>query len=527
MVARRAAAACALLTTIATIYAPVDAANQSLCCFQGAGRLPRGQMLSSCPASLSVSPPLSSTVRTTIRSRLPHYAASQADTRRRRILTVVAATKDNEKTADDKDNKEDEDGKKGWFGFGGGDGDKDKDDADEKTDKKRNQRKRNFFRRLADGDKRKDKKEAKGSQSDDDTSESGGFFRRILRSRSGDDDDDEKTDKNDKGDSGGKLSLPSVDINAFVGPRMSGIVTELGVRAELRLTPEEVARKEKARMAMEMAKVRRIEAQKRQEEKVRAAKERAAKLAEERRLAEQKKKEILERQKAVREAAKTKPGSSKSRATDEKSVTDDEKSGRWPNISFGGGDDKSEDKAAAESKRSKSEKNEGGGGVFSGLSAIFGGGSEKEQVGEWIVVCPKTRIMPGVVVPVVAGGLDLLIVASKDGRRLACISNSCPHLGTPLETGIVERRPVTGSAARKGDVADDGCEDCIVCPTHNTAFALASGEVRGEWCPYPPVIGKMMGTVKTQANLPTFQIRVRGKNIEVRLASSLDDIKER
>ena len=117
----------------------------------------------------------------------------------------------------------------------------------------------------------------------------------------------------------------------------------------------------------------------------------------------------------------------------------------------------------------------------------------------------------------------LLIVVSKDGKQLACISNSCPHLGTPLETGLIERRPIAGSASQKPGVADDGCEDCIVCPTHNTAFALASGEVRGEWCPYPPVIGSMMGAVKTQQNLPTFQIRARGKNIEVRLASSLDD----
>ena len=524
MVARRAAAACALLTTIATISAPVDAANQSICCFQSAIKFP-SVPISSCPVSVSVSPPLSSTLRTTIRSRLPH--ASQADIRRRRLLTV-AATRDDKKSTGDKADKEGEDGKSGWFGFGGGGGDKDKDDADEKTDKKRDQRKRNFFRRLGDGDKKKDKKEAKDGKSDDDTSESGGFFRRILRSRSGDEEDeDEKTDKKDKVGNSGKLSLPSVDINAFVGPRMPDIGTELGVRAELRLTPEEIARKKKARMEMETAKVRSIEAQKRQEEKQRAAKERAEKLAEERRLAEQKKKEILERQMAVREAAKTKPGSNKSKATDEKTVTDDEKSGRWPSISFGGGD-RSKDKVEAESKKSRSEKNEGGGGVFSGLSGIFGGGgAEKEQEGEWIVVCPKTRIMPGVVVPVVAGGLDLLIVASKDGKRLACISNSCSHLGTPLETGIVERRPVTGSAARKGDVADDGCEECIVCPTHNTAFALASGEVRGEWCPYPPVIGKMMGTVKTQANLPTFEIRVRGKNIEVRLASSLDDIKER
>jgi len=59
---------------------------------------------------------------------------------------------------------------------------------------------------------------------------------------------------------------------------------------------------------------------------------------------------------------------------------------------------------------------------------------------------------------------------------------------------------------------------------HRTAFALQNGEVRGEWCPYPPVVGKLMGTVKTKSNLATFEIRVRGKNIEVRISSDLNSV---
>lgn len=169
---------------------------------------------------------------------------------------------------------------------------------------------------------------------------------------------------------------------------------------------------------------------------------------------------------------------------------------------------------------------------------------------EWFPVFPKTRISPGEMVPVTVAGIDLLVIASNDGRKLYCIANSCPHLGTPLETGMLQRRPIETSSKMSplstkilstksfststSPTTDesppllselevmtllqqDGCEDCIVCPLHHTAFALESGQVRGEWCPYPPVIGKIMGTVNAANPAAVFDIRYKGKNVEVRI----------
>jgi nitrite reductase/ring-hydroxylating ferredoxin subunit len=165
---------------------------------------------------------------------------------------------------------------------------------------------------------------------------------------------------------------------------------------------------------------------------------------------------------------------------------------------------------------------------------------------EWLPVFPKTRISPGEMVPATIADIDVLVIASSDGRKLYCIANSCPHLGTPLETGLLERRPIESNPSIKSttntdstDTDDDkpylisemevmsllqqdGCEDCIVCPLHHTAFALSSGQVRGEWCPYPPVIGKIMGTVNPKNPAAVFDIRYKGKNVEVRLNTPTD-----
>ena len=65
--------------------------------------------------------------------------------------------------------------------------------------------------------------------------------------------------------------------------------------------------------------------------------------------------------------------------------------------------------------------------------------------------------------------------------ELYCVSNACPHLGISMQgktallsAGLVESK-AEGSRA-----------PCIVCPAHQTAFDMKSGEVEGEWCPKLP-----------------------------------------
>lgn len=146
---------------------------------------------------------------------------------------------------------------------------------------------------------------------------------------------------------------------------------------------------------------------------------------------------------------------------------------------------------------------------------------------EWVVACPKTRVGPGQIIPCVVNGLDIIVFASRDGKRLDAFANSCPHLGSPFDLATVERKPATQQGQRIDDGVGDGCVDCIVCPVHRTAFEIQSGDVRGEWCPYPPVLGKVMGFTKPKNKLVKFAVRLKGKNVEVRIATSVKNVRNR
>ena len=76
----------------------------------------------------------------------------------------------------------------------------------------------------------------------------------------------------------------------------------------------------------------------------------------------------------------------------------------------------------------------------------------------------------------------------------------------------------------------------IVCPLHKSAFSLASGiyslykvflfklfnyfnlpgEVVGDWCPFPPILGPLiLGNLAPPEKVSTFPVRSKGASVEV------------
>jgi len=124
---------------------------------------------------------------------------------------------------------------------------------------------------------------------------------------------------------------------------------------------------------------------------------------------------------------------------------------------------------------------------------------------EWVAVLKSNDIAAGDLVPIEVDGLAVLIAADLDGKIFA-IANSCPHLGTPLENGRL------------------GEGSTIVCPLHKSAFSLATGDVVGDWCPFPPILGPViLGNLAPPEKVSTFPVRAKGSNIEVFIDRNLKE----
>ena len=112
----------------------------------------------------------------------------------------------------------------------------------------------------------------------------------------------------------------------------------------------------------------------------------------------------------------------------------------------------------------------------------------------WIKALPVDSLPEGERQVVKLGQRSILLL--NHDSQLIAVDNKCPHLKLSL---------------KKGKITDDGA---IVCPWHKSAFDLCTGDVK-EWTPWPPVIGKALGTISPSKALSVFPVRVEEGHILV------------
>ncbi|KAK1862672.1 hypothetical protein I4F81_005240 [Pyropia yezoensis] len=115
----------------------------------------------------------------------------------------------------------------------------------------------------------------------------------------------------------------------------------------------------------------------------------------------------------------------------------------------------------------------------------------------WVQLLPTSDIEPGELKPIYTTGQNILVSCDFDGQVYAS-SNICPHLGTPLTDGEV----------------GDGV---LTCAQHKSSWDLKTGELSGAWCPFPPVLGPLLGKLQPPSNLAVFPVRENAGYIEALL----------
>lgn len=115
----------------------------------------------------------------------------------------------------------------------------------------------------------------------------------------------------------------------------------------------------------------------------------------------------------------------------------------------------------------------------------------------WVPLLDTSEISPGELKGVVTAGQQILVSCDYDGQVYAS-ANICPHLGTPLTDGSV----------------GDGV---LTCTQHKSSWDLTTGELAGEWCPFPPLIGPALGKLQGPRPLTVYSVRENAGRIEALL----------
>ncbi|MBD2392349.1 Rieske (2Fe-2S) protein [Aphanizomenon flos-aquae NRERC-008] len=109
----------------------------------------------------------------------------------------------------------------------------------------------------------------------------------------------------------------------------------------------------------------------------------------------------------------------------------------------------------------------------------------------WTQVLSANALTEGAREVVKVGERKILLL--KHENQLYAVDDACPHLKLSLAKGKIE----AGS---------------LVCPFHRSAFDLNNGEVK-TWCPFPPVVGKLLSMGSSEKTLPIYPLKVEEGNI--------------
>lgn len=115
----------------------------------------------------------------------------------------------------------------------------------------------------------------------------------------------------------------------------------------------------------------------------------------------------------------------------------------------------------------------------------------------WVPLLSTTEIAPGELKAVYAAEQSILVSCDYDGQVYAS-SNICPHLGTPLTDGSI-------------------ADGQLTCAQHKSSWDLSTGNLAGEWCPFPPLVGPLLGKLQGPRQLTVFAVRQNGGEIEALL----------
>lgn len=57
----------------------------------------------------------------------------------------------------------------------------------------------------------------------------------------------------------------------------------------------------------------------------------------------------------------------------------------------------------------------------------------------------------------------------------------------------------------------------LTCAQHKSSWELSTGKLAGEWCPFPPLIGPVLGKLQGARPLTVYAVRENGNQIEALL----------